>query len=167
MTSPASVRGFNLKNHEELKKNSQLIKKWHRFSLGVCEKTHTPQNQFCFYKTTLFLHVVKFCINLALFLGTVLIFSSILMNFSDFRYKNDWKFQLFWELRYIRVIYLKRKLKSFRNRFLSKKNKTCLRKNDKMRIFQFFAKKLGGLSLTEDFSKFLITNQKINFASRY
>ena len=42
MTSPASVRGFNLKNHEELKKNSQLIEKWHRFSLGVCEKSHTP-----------------------------------------------------------------------------------------------------------------------------
>ena len=39
---PASVRGFNLKNHEELKKNSQLIEKWHRFSLGVCEKSHTP-----------------------------------------------------------------------------------------------------------------------------
>ena len=42
MTSPASVRGFNLKNHEELKKNSQLIEKWHRFSLGVCEKSHPP-----------------------------------------------------------------------------------------------------------------------------
>ena len=42
MTSPASVRGFNLKNHEELKKNSQLIEKWHRFSLGGCEKSHPP-----------------------------------------------------------------------------------------------------------------------------
>jgi len=38
LTSPESVRGFNLKNHEELKKYSQLIEKWHRFSLGV-EKT--------------------------------------------------------------------------------------------------------------------------------
>ena len=35
MTLPASVRGFNLKNHEELKKNSQLIEKWRRFSQGV------------------------------------------------------------------------------------------------------------------------------------
>ena len=42
ITNPKSVRGFNLKNHEELKKNSQLIEKWHRFSLGVCEKSHTP-----------------------------------------------------------------------------------------------------------------------------
>ena len=42
LTSPASVRGFNLKNHEELKKKSQLIEKWHRFSLGVCEKSHPP-----------------------------------------------------------------------------------------------------------------------------
>ena len=54
---------------------------------GVCEKTHTPQNQFCFYKTTFFLHEVKFCINSALFLCTVLFSSSILMNFSDFGYK--------------------------------------------------------------------------------
>ena len=114
---------------------------------GVCEKTHTPQNQFCFYKTTFFLHGVKFCINLALFLCTVLIFSSILMNFSDFRYKNDWKFQLFWELSYIQVIYPKRKLKSFRNWFLSKKIRLVWEKNDKMRIFQFFAKKLGGLDI--------------------
>ena len=42
MTLPASVRGFNLKNHEELKKKSQLIEKWRRFSLGVGEKTPTP-----------------------------------------------------------------------------------------------------------------------------
>ena len=42
MTLPASVRGFNLKNHEELKKKSYLIEKWHRFSLGVCEISHTP-----------------------------------------------------------------------------------------------------------------------------
>ena len=46
-----------------------------------------PENQFCFYKTTVFLHEVKFCINAALFLCTVLFFSSILMNFSDFGYK--------------------------------------------------------------------------------
>ena len=51
---------------------------------GVCEKSHPPQNQFCFYKTTFFLHEVKFCINSALFLCTVLFSSSILMNFSDF-----------------------------------------------------------------------------------
>ena len=25
-----------------MKKNSQLIEKWHRFSLGVCEKSHPP-----------------------------------------------------------------------------------------------------------------------------
>ena len=55
MTSPASVRGFNLKNHEELKKKSQLIEKWHRFSLGVCEKSRPPStdrvNQRTFYYT--------------------------------------------------------------------------------------------------------------------
>ena len=51
---------------------------------GGCEKSHPPQNQFCFYKTTFFLHEVKFCINSVLFLCTVLFSSSILMNFSDF-----------------------------------------------------------------------------------
>ena len=30
---------------------------------GVCEKSHPPENQFYFYKTTFFLHEVKFCIN--------------------------------------------------------------------------------------------------------
>ena len=42
MTLPASVRGFNLKNHEELKKKSQLIEKWRRFSLGVVKTTPHP-----------------------------------------------------------------------------------------------------------------------------
>ena len=42
MTLPASVRGFNLKNHEELKKKFQLIEKWHRFSLGGGEKSPPP-----------------------------------------------------------------------------------------------------------------------------
>ena len=38
MTLPASVRGFNLKNHEE----SQLIEKWHRFFLGGGGKSPPP-----------------------------------------------------------------------------------------------------------------------------
>ena len=50
---------------------------------GGCEKSHPPENQFCFYKTKFFLHEVKFCINSALFLCTVLFSSSILMNFSN------------------------------------------------------------------------------------
>ena len=54
---------------------------------GVCEKSHPPQNQVCFYKTMFFLHEVKFCINSALFLCTAFFSSSILMNFSDFGYK--------------------------------------------------------------------------------
>ena len=31
-----------LKKSWRVEKKSQLIEKWHRFSLGVCEKSHTP-----------------------------------------------------------------------------------------------------------------------------
>ena len=60
-------------------------------------------------------------------------------------------------------MYLKKKLKSFRNRFIRKTIGFFGENNDKMRIFRILAKKLGR---REDFSKFLITNQKIDFASK-
>lgn len=96
ITSAVSIKVINSPNYDITKKKFKLMDNFSTLNPidtgiffdacvpGGCEKSHPPQNQFCFYKTTFFLHEVKFCINSALFLCTVLFSSSILMNFSDF-----------------------------------------------------------------------------------
>ena len=59
-------------------------------------------------------------------------------------------------------MYLKRKLKSFRNRFISKKIRFVGEKNDKMRIFQFFAKKLGRLDVFDGRFLKILNNKSKN-----
>ena len=59
-------------------------------------------------------------------------------------------------------MYLKRKLKSFRNRFASKKIRFVGENNDKMRIFQFFAKKLGRLDVFDGRFLKILNNKSKN-----
>ena len=59
-------------------------------------------------------------------------------------------------------MYLKRKLKSFRNRFISKKVRLVGENDDKMRIFQFFAKKLGRLDVFDGRFLKILNNKSKN-----
>ncbi len=75
--------------------------------------------------------------------------------------------QTFWELSFKQVMYLKRKLKSFRNWFTSKKIRFVGENNDKMRIFQFFAKKLGRLDVFDGRFLKILNNKSKNWLCRY
>ena len=89
-------------------------------------------------KSCFFHHGVKFCIDSASFWCKTLISSSILMNFRNFM-KKWWKIQLLWKLMYMQLIYLKRKVKLFRNWFCGKKVWFLWKNNSKNRIFWFLA----------------------------
>ena len=97
-------------------------------------------------KSCFFHHGVKFCIVSASFWCKTLISSSILMNFRNFM-KKWWKIQLLWKLMYMQLIYLKRKVKWFRNWFCGKKVWFLWKNNCKNRTFRFLTKKLGRLEI--------------------
>ena len=62
----------------------------------------------------------------------------------------------------LQTSYVPQKLKSFRNRFISKKIRFVVENNDKMRIFQFFAKKLGRLDVFDGRFLKILNNKSKN-----